>query len=73
MKTGETTDIHPHAKEADELRARESQKCQIILKERIEHLEAYHFKLSKALESHQSIISQRIEILREKGTNFVNV
>ena len=64
MKTGEITDVHPHSKEANELSAKESQKCQIILKKRIECLEEYNFKLSRALGEHQSIISQRIVALR---------
>ena len=60
LKTGEMTDIHPHFQEANELALKESQKCHIILKERIEHLEKYWFTLKESLTRHQNVISRRI-------------
>jgi len=60
LRTGEMTDVHPHCEEANELSAKESAKCQIILKERIEHLDNYRSTLNATLLSHQNAIGKRI-------------
>ena len=70
LKTGEMTDIHPHFQEANELALKESQKCHIILKERIEHLEKYWFTLKESLTRHQNVISRRIIELCEGDSAF---
>ena len=64
LKTGEMTEIHPHSSEANELKIKESQRCRIILKERVEHLEMYNLRLSKTLEEHQNAIATRILMLQ---------
>lgn len=64
LKTGKMTEIHPHSSEADELKIKESQRCRIILKERVEHLEMYNLRLSKTLEEHQNAIATRILMLQ---------
>ena len=60
LRTGEMTRIHPHSSEANELKTKESQRCRIILKERVEHLEVYNVRLCKTLEDHQNAIAARI-------------